>query len=434
VKARSIAIGAVVVLLLVGLGWAVRSGLLDRLDPEGRHLLIAWYSRWAAPPVDTADDVLVWPRPNNPLGVNTFLEQEADPELRRRTVAAIRAAGFGWIRQQFPWDNIEPVRKGQYIDRVVGVDTWAKYDQIVDLAREHGLEVIARLDTSPPWARPGNPWPATPPDIYANYVDFVEAVARRYRGRIRYYQVWNEPNLTSEWGHRSVNAAEYVELLRLAAERIRRTDPAAVILSAALAPTIEESDQALNELRYLEEMYRYGAAPYFDVMSVQAYGLRSGPDDRRLEIRDINFSRPLLVRQVMVHQGDAGKPIWASEVGWNAQPDELDKPPIFGRVSDDLQARYTVRGLERARQEWPWMGVMAIWFFKRADYNWLDEPMYYFRMVEPDLTPRPVYYAVQEYARRQNYFSLIGEATPPQPSPQAGRERVLLPGGGIEGG
>ena len=32
--------------------------------------------------------------------------------------------------------------------------------------------------------------------------DFVYAVADRYKGRIRAYEVWNEPNLAREWGGR----------------------------------------------------------------------------------------------------------------------------------------------------------------------------------------------------------------------------------------
>ena len=234
-----------------------------------------------------------------------------------------------------------------------------------------------------------------------DYGDFVEAVARRYRGRIEHYQIWNEPNLTSEWGNRPVNAAEYVDLLRIAYTRIKRADPEAFVISAALAPTIEESSSAMSDIKYLDEMYRLGAAQYFDILSVQAYGLRSGPDDRRMDDNDVNFSRPQLLREVMVRHDDARKPVWAAEVGWNARPESVTKPAIFGRVSEETQSRYTVRAFERAREEWPWMGVMAIWFFKRADYNWTEEPMYYFRMTEPGLTPRKLYSTIQDYTRQR---------------------------------
>ena len=58
----------------------------------------------------------------------------------------------------------------------------------------------------------------------------------------------------------------------------------------------------MNEQIYFQQMYDAGAKDYFDIMSVMAYGLRSGPDDRRLTLQDVNFSRPLLVREIMVRK------------------------------------------------------------------------------------------------------------------------------------
>ena len=380
-----------------------RTELLDRLDLESRHRVVAFLSGLTARHPDTADRVAVRPRVDNPLGVNTFLEQDVTFEARQRSVEMIREAGYGWIRQQFPWSSIEPVSKGQFIDRVIHVDTWLVYDSIVDLADANDVRVIARLDTSPPWARPGNEWMFTPPDNLADYGDFVELVARRYKGRIRHYQIWNEPNLDIEWGRRPVDPEAYVRLLRVGYERIKQVDPDAVVLAASLSPTIEESEHALNELLYLQRMYDAGAAAYFDVMSVQAYGLRNGPDDKRLDLGDVNFSRPMLVRETMVRNGDAAKAVWASEVGWNSQPASVTAPPTFGRVSEELQARYSVRALERARSEWPWMGVMNLWFFRRPHQDEWDQPFFYFRMVDPDFTPRPVWWAVRDYAHRKGY-------------------------------
>lgn len=395
-----VAAGLGLLALLVGGACLTRTQPLERLDLETRHRLIAAYSALAARRPADAPEVEVSPRVENPLGINTFLEQDVTLEARRRSLEMIREAGFGWVRQQFPWSSIEPVEKGKFVDRVIFVNTWDVYDSIVDLAQANGLRVIARLDTSPPWARPSNDWPATPPDNLDDYGDFVELVARRYKGRIRHYQVWNEPNLYIEWGKRPVDPGGYVALLKVAYERIKRVDPEAYVLAASLSPTIEESEQALNELLFLRAMYEAGARDFFDIMSVQAYGLRHGPDDRRLNLGDVNFSRPILVRELMVDYRDGHKPIWASEVGWNSQPESVAAEPIFGRVSEELQARYTVRALERARAEWPWMGVTNLWFFRRPHQDEWDQPFFYFRMVDPDFTPRPVWHAVAEYARR----------------------------------
>ena len=374
-----------------------RSTLLRVLGDERRHQIVALTSRLAERRVETADMVPIRHVGVNPLGVNTFLEQEAEVSKRRRTMEMIRDAGIGWIRQQFPWEDIERPAKGQYWDERWGHSSWDKYDNIVDLAQEYGLKLIVRLDLPPKWAHPDNLWPHTPPDDFDDYGDFVYTVVSRYRGKVKYYQLWNEPNLSIEWGGKPVDAREYVRLLKIGYQRAKEADPDAVVISAALAPTIEESWRALNDLVYLQQMYDAGARGYFDIMSTMAYGLRSGPDDRRLALRDVNFSRPLLIREIMVRNGDASKPIWASEMGWNAQPESVSAEPVFGRVSEELQARYTVRGFERAAEEWPWMGVMSIWFFKRADDRERDQPFYYFRMAEPDLTPLPVYHAVKEY-------------------------------------
>ena len=47
------------------------------------------------------------------------------------------------------------------------------------------------------------------------------------------------------------------------------------------------------------------------------------------------------------------------------------------------------------------MGVMNVWFFKRASDAEKDQPMYYFRMVEPDFSPLPIYGALKEEAHRR---------------------------------
>ncbi|MBV9175177.1 MAG: hypothetical protein JOZ81_34410 [Chloroflexi bacterium] len=209
------------------------------------------------------------------------------------------------------------------------------------------------------------------------------------------YQIWNEPNLTSEWGHRAPDATAYAALLRGAADRIRAVDPSARIVMAALAPTLTENQDALNELMYLQQLYDAGIRGSFDVLAVQAYGLRGGPDDPRVDVSDVTFSRPELVRRVMERNGDAGTPVWATEVGWNVNPADF---PVqqFGRVTPTLQARYTVRAFERAREQWPWMQVMCVWFWKRADYTNQNEDWFWFRVADPDFSLQPVYYALRD--------------------------------------
>ena len=355
------------------------------------------------PPLQLAEEVPVAHTGLNPFGVNTFLQNEADPLKRRRAIEMVAAAGFHWIRQEFPWEDIEIAGPGDTMDlrHDPPRSAWDKYDQIVDLCEAHHIEIIARLSTPPDWSRQAGKRNGTfaPPDNLNDYGNYVEAVVRRYKGRIHYYQIWNEPNIYPEWGEQPVDAAQYVELLKVGYTRAKGVDPDAVIIAGALAATIEldRYPHGLTDALFLQQMYDAGAAAYFDVLSMQGYGLWSGPYDRRMQPRVINFSRPRYLRDIMVRNGDAHKPIWLSEMAWNALPPDSPLAPAYGRVTPEQQARYAVLAYQRLQSEWPWMGVATYWFLKQADDRERDQnPQYFFRLLEPDFTPMPAYTALSQ--------------------------------------
>ncbi len=393
------AMGRLALLAAIAIGLTGCTAVATLRDPgELRNLLLARVTPLLTPNLDTSDLAPIGHASAPPYGVNTFLEQEVDEEKARKMLQMIRDAGFTWIRQEFPWRDIEQSAKGDFWDYKWNKSAWDKYDRMVTLASEYGLKIIARLDAPPDWSRQDNSIFRRPPDDYDDFGDFVAAVAARYRGRVTHYQIWNEPNIYPEWGDQPVKASEYSALLKIAYQRAKQADPDCVVIAAALAPTIAHEPKNRSEVLYLQEMYDAGAGSSFDVLSTMAYGLLSGPDDRRADPwRDVNFSRPELLREIMVRNGDAAKPIWISELGWNVLPAGFPEEPRYGRVVDGQQARYTVRGLERIRQEWPWVGVVNLWYFRQPG-NWLPtQQEYYFRMVDPDFTVHPVYQVVSEY-------------------------------------
>jgi len=222
---------------------AVSAGSLapwDSLTIDLRH-------RWVAATASRAPAEQVNATPA--IGMNVFLEQEVEPDKRQHSLELLQAAGVSWIRQELPWEQIEPVAKDQTVDPNFGGSTWAKFDDIVDRAAALGMKVTLRLDTSPRWALPADATDGLgPPVNLTDYFDFVGQVAARYRGRVAAYQIWNEPNLTSEWGGRPPDARAYAELLRGASARIRSVDPSAQVVMAALAPTLTENSDALTPL------------------------------------------------------------------------------------------------------------------------------------------------------------------------------------------
>lgn len=333
----------------------------------------------------------------NHWGANTFLHQDPESWRKRKTMQMLKDAGISWIKQHFLWSEIEQTGPDQFIDPLWKTPTWDKYDEIVDLATEAGIGIIARIDRTPIWARPEGSASTQPPSRLDDFGHFIRTIVGRYRGKVQHYQIWNEPNLAVEWGGNKPNARQYADLLQVAYEAARAVDPDTMILNAPLAATLERSHRAQVELDYLEELYDAGGGSYFDIHSANAFGLGLPPEDPP-DYNVLNFRRVELSRTIMEAHGDSSKPIWFNEYGWNASPEDFPPHLLFwSRVDEATQAEWTVRGIKYARENWTWAGVFCIWYFLRQ-YSDIDpsESEYYFRMVDPDFTPRPLYRAVAQ--------------------------------------
>ncbi len=394
-------VGLAAIGLLVSL-WPAATSLYDLTGEEAWRGQIAGVAHWlnsaVRPQPQLAPDVLPTHTDVALRGVNTFLQSEVEPEKRDLSLQMSAEAGFGMIRQEFTWEDIEVHAKGDFIDRrndPEGVDAWQKYDNIVALAEQNGVEILARLSNPPSWSRALSDeeiGSQAPPDDFNDFADFASAVAERYDGRIHYFQVWNEPNGNDEWGFQDVDPEAFTELLCLAHDRIKAVNPDNVVVMGALTPTVALDGRNMNDLVYMQRMLNAGAGDCFDILSAQGYGLWSGAADQRLRPSVINYPHHLYLRDMLVRNGLADRPIWISELGWNVVPEEISAD--FGRVTEEQQARYTVEAYERAQAEWPWIGTMATWFLKRpADWE-KDQAWYYFRLLEPDFSPLPVYDAL----------------------------------------
>ena len=107
--------------------------------------LAHWLHTALRPQPDLAPHISIQHAEVSPYGANTFLQSEVLPEVRTRSLQMLNEAGFDFVRQEFPWEDIEVHGKGDFVDRrndPAGVDAWAKYDNIVDLAEQHEIERI----------------------------------------------------------------------------------------------------------------------------------------------------------------------------------------------------------------------------------------------------------------------------------------------------
>lgn len=299
--------------------------------------------------VDGLPDPALDPRPANLRAINVDLTRCDDAQLAR---ALDQLRGFGWLRQTFDLSQAD----------------WPNWERLITATRARDHELIAVLLAPPPVAP-------------TEFVRRAEEFATRFAGQIAAYQVWDEPNLTSGWG-RAPSAAEYAGLLQAASGAIKRADPRATLIAAALAPTVETGPDNLSDLLYLQQLYDLGAGQYFDAAAGKPYGFYTGPDDRQAAPQLLNFSRFTLLREVMVRNGDGHKLLWAGNFGWNTR---ADSP--WGVATPEQQAAYTLRAYERAALEWPWAGPLAVENYQPAAPP--DDPLWGFALAEPQgaLTP-----------------------------------------------
>lgn len=327
------------------------------------------------------------PFPSLTYGIHTFLWWDGGDVGAHLDL--VRLMSFSHIKQTFAWRDIEPQR---------GVWDWKQADRILEEIERRGLQLVIRLGQAPSWARmPGAEIARdAPPANLSEFSAYCAAVAQRYQGRISAYQIWNEPNLSREWGDQPPDPARYVDLLAACSSAIRQVDPAAILISAGLAPTGNNDDAALPDDVYFDQMYRNGFQRYIDVVGAHAPGFAPpeiGPDDEEAAHRWFTFRRIEDLRKIMLRYGDEARQMAIMEFGYTT--DRVNPDYQWFSVTEQEQADYLERAYEYAIANWrPWIGLMVLIYMPDPAWQPNDEE-YWWSILEPDGSgPRPAYITV----------------------------------------
>ncbi len=256
---------------------------------------------------------------DNPFGVLEFLHWDHSWNANKyhtraeldKAADAVLHCGAGIVRVDFLWQDIEP-SPGKY--------DFAKYDRIVDALSSRGIEILGILDYSSDWASACGKWNCPPRD-FALFAAYAARVADRYKGRVKYWEIWNEPDSAVYWQPQD-RMKEYCRLLELSYKAIKEVDPGCKVLNGGLA----------KGLSSVNVLYDNGAAPYFDILNVHIF--ESPLSDGALSrIRAF----PRLVRKVMTRNGDKDKKIWITETGCPGAADRSVKGWWLGRNPDEKE-------------------------------------------------------------------------------------------------
>lgn len=304
---------------------------------------------------------------------------------RARVLSLTRIAGYTWIRQQVHWRDLEGER-GQYV--------WTPLDQIVTAARANNLHIMVSVVRSPTWATSNGDDGL--PDDPATFARFMSAVATRYAGRVAAYQLWNEPNLAHENGGTPATPAAYLATLQAGYAAVKQADPCALVVSAALAATVNPDPAvATDDLPFFEQLYQLDDGAFLRSADIVAMHTGAGANPPAADWQNPDASpqyfRHLERSRAIMEQYNDPRQVWLTEYGWTNREVVGAAPP----VSASEQATYLVDATWYARQRYPWLTGMFLWNLNFSIIAPPDDEKTAYSVLADDWQVSPAFIALQ---------------------------------------
>lgn len=312
--------------------WPISLGVLARLK--------------APTPLDSPVSV------DAPMG---FYFEESDEEPLRQAANQIALAGVNWVRDRMSWQTLHPGPEEFATD--------TRFDLAARVYREAGLPVLQVLPSRPPeWMEKDghNRFPADLRDAYA----ILHELANRWRGQVRAWEPWNEPEWIAFGGH---TGAEIASLQKASYWAVRRGNPDALVSFIAL--TAEDFEHTENII----ENEPWG---YFDTFNYHQYfGLH---DSERV------FA--------LMREAAGGNPEWITETGIELR---WKGPGEWSELSWEDQLKQA-RHVPKTFAVNLYYGIDNVFFFLMPHY---PEGANQFGITRKDRSPRPAYVALAAAGR-----------------------------------
>lgn len=288
----------------------------------------------------------------------------------RQIFANIASGGFKWVRTDISWPSVQPD---------ANTFNWTKYDIFVQAAKENNVNVLFIIDYTPGWAN-GNQAPNYPPTDPTIFATFCATVVNRYsRQGVKTYEIWNEPNIVQFW-QPAPNIANYVNLLETAYVAMKKIDPSVQILSAGLAPAVDDATH-ISPINFLSGIYANGGGDYFDAVAYHPYSIPAFPSN---PVGWNGWQKLFNLRLIMCQNGDREKKIWFTEYG---APTNGTSGQEF--ITEAQQAAMLSEAIN-LQQTYTWAGPMMFYAYKDYAPAQPDREGY-FGLRRSDDTLKPVW-------------------------------------------
>ena len=285
------------------------------------------------------------------------------PKDQEKLFDIIDQLGCDIVRAGSSWNDVE---------KVEGTFDFSRFDKTLLLAESHGLELQSILGFTALWASTSN----APEKDWQNrqfsapklepFTRYVDAVGRRYAGRIKYWEIWNEPEIAF-W--RST-PAEYVATFNAAAATMAKADPSAKVMNGGFA-----MEKRPPNMTFLEDFITGADQTHWGIWAYHDY----------------NTLNQLIARAKATAKArssvGATMPVWINEGGFNT----------INRGGGEAEQAIT---LAKKLSVAPSLGAKAyIWYDLIDDGIDPNDKEHHFGLVRRDFSFKPAFYAYQHLIR-----------------------------------
>jgi polysaccharide biosynthesis protein PslG len=351
------------------------------------------------------------------LGINA-LWIPGDAQSLRERFRKVRALGMRDVRLDWEWRQVE-ARKGEY--------RWDALDTLVKTAHEEGVTLLPIVHYAPAWAirserKPSDVYQMAPrEEAFADFGKFMLESIRRYGpggispvpfNPIKYWQVWNEPNLRQFWGP-SPDPAAFTRLMKQTQTSLLPVRSKIQIVHAGISKV---------DLEFMWQAWeanpRHGDT--FDILAVHPYlydgkdGIREpeaiDADEEKTaamgfvgSVKDTGYMSKIFNMQLfMTLRGAVGKPIWITEMGYFVAKhrlgvDEQGQALRLTRTLDFIRRKLTDKHYGPPPRALA-ANVQRVYWFSLEDYP-SPEGLGTFGVYRPDGKLRPAGEALSKYLK-----------------------------------
>jgi polysaccharide biosynthesis protein PslG len=263
--------------------------------------------------------------------------------------------GYPWPTVSFGsmrlWDT---TTKWADLNPAQGTFDFSNLDQrLAKLQAQNVADVILTFGVTPHWisSNPNNqncaylpqngPGGCEPPkDLNSDgtgtdqaWKDFITALAKHLNGRIKYFELWNEPTDPQQWNG---TITQLIRMAKDASAILKSVDPGAKLTTGT---PVANAKFSIKD--WMTQFLTGGTASFVDIVTFHGYVSPSGPEALANVVATL--------RQVADSNGASNLPIWDTEGSWGMNTNLPDH---------DLQAGYLARyyliqaGLGIARYYW----------------------------------------------------------------------------------